>query len=111
MTDPRLIEATESSNRLTIRQAFELRYHVPRSQVWEGSRGGQKGKVHLHVKAGEAFQAGRIRRIERQSLCGRRGWYEREPELGEAQFKGDFCPRCVEIGTRVGGVLSELVAA
>jgi hypothetical protein len=50
-------------------------YHVPRSQVWEGSRGRQRGHVHLHREDGS-------------SLCGRRGWYER-PAEGEA-----LCPRC-----------------
>lgn len=29
--------------------AIEKRYHVPRSQVWDGSRGRQSGKTHLHT--------------------------------------------------------------
>ena len=91
---------------LLVRNAFDLRYHVPRSQVWEGSRGGQTGKVHLYVKAGEAFQAGRIRRVERETLCGRVAWSSRPAEDGET-----LCPRCIEIGTRANGRLFGLVAA
>lgn len=68
-------------------------YHVPRSQVWEGSGGRQAGKVHLHVVA--PLELGRIKRQPRQALCGRRGWYER-PAEGE-----DLCPRCEEIRGRI----------
>lgn len=52
-----------------------LRYHVPRNQVYPGSRGRQSGHVHLH--------------IDGYALCGRNGWYERPPE-GETER----CPRC-----------------
>ena len=92
--------------RLTIREAFDTRYHVPRSQVWEGSRGKQGGHVHLYVKAGEAFEAGRIRRVERETLCGRVAWYDRPAEDSE-----ELCPRCYEIGTRPNGRLTGLVNA
>jgi len=68
-------------------------YHVPRSQVWAGSGGRQRGHVHLHVT--EHFDVGRIHRKPGQALCGKRGWYEREPE-GET-----VCPRCEEIAARV----------
>lgn len=82
----------------------DARYHVPRSQVWEGSRGRQSGLVHLHVTA--PFDFGRIHRSTGQALCGRTGWYER-PAEGEP-----LCPRCDEIRARAslrkGGVL-ELV--
>lgn len=92
--------------RLTIREAFDPRYHVPRSQVWERSRGKQRGHVHLYVRAGEAFEAGRIRRVERETLCGRVAWYDRPAEDGE-----ELCPRCFEIGTRPNGRLKGLVNA
>lgn len=75
---------------------FTPLYHVPRSQVWEGSGGRQSGKVHLHAR--ESVTLGRIRRDAGQSLCGRRGWYERPAELGEA-----FCPRCWKISLRGAG--------
>ena len=75
-------------------ELFEARYHVPRSQVWQGSRGGQAGKVHLHVR--EAFSSGRIHRAPGEALCGRSGWYER-PAEGE-----ELCARCEEIRDRVG---------
>lgn len=96
--------------RLTIRQAFDLRYHVPRSQVWEGSAGKQRGNIHLYVKRGEAFQAGRIRRVQHQTLCGRTAWYDRALEAGEGERAEDFCPRCIEIGTREIGFVTGLVA-
>jgi hypothetical protein len=53
-------------------------YHVPRSQVWEGSRGAQSGKVHLHVDGA--------------ALCGRSAWYPRPLDPGET---AERCPRCV----------------
>jgi hypothetical protein len=96
---------------LSIREAFDLRYHVPRSQVWEGSRGRQHGNVHLHVKQGEAFQAGRIHRVQYEALCGRSAWYGRAPEGIEGTREDDFCPRCIEIGTRPSGHLTGLVSA
>ena len=75
--------------------AFFARYHVPRSQVWGGSRGGQSGNVHLHVH--EQFDLGRIHRAPGEALCGKqRGWYEREPMEGE-----NLCTRCEEIAGRV----------
>lgn len=104
-------ELKTPSDRLTIRRAFNLRYHVPRSQVWEGSRGFQRGNVHLHVKQGEAFQAGRIRRVQHQALCGKVAWYDRVAEDAEAATEAQFCARCVEIGTRHDGRLSALVTA
>ena len=57
-------------------------YHVPRSQVWEGSRGRQMGCVHLHLNG--------------RALCGRRGWYER-PAEGER-----LCPRCEARAVKLG---------
>jgi hypothetical protein len=51
-------------------------YFVPRSQVWEGSRGRAAGRVHI-------IRDGKV-------LCGRpRGWYERPPVDGELD-----CRRC-----------------
>jgi hypothetical protein len=103
--------ASAAQDRLTIREAFDLRYHVPRSQVWEGSRGFQRGNVHLRVKRGEAFQAGRIRRVEGQTLCGKVAWYDRVPDSTEAATEAQFCARCIEIGTRHDGRLTALVKA
>jgi hypothetical protein len=72
---------------------------MPHSQVWEGSRGRQSGNVHLHVHHGPAtFAAANGRALTRDggvSLCGRRGWYEREPYEGEQR-----CPRCVTLAAR-----------
>jgi hypothetical protein len=81
---------------VTAQQLFDARYHVPRSQVWEGSRGRQTGHVHLHVTA--QFDVGRIHRTAGQALCGRSGWYERP--VDEAEIV-PLCPRCRELKERV----------
>lgn len=73
--------------------SWELRYHVPRSQVWEGSRGAQHGAVHLH--ATEPVNYGRITRKPGQPLCGRYGWYERAIE-----HDSDLEHRCAECERR-----------
>lgn len=73
----------------------EARYHVPRSQVWEGSRGRQQGCVHLHVN--EPMQQGRLQRGGGQALCGKAGWYERPANPDERA-----CPRCLELAARYG---------
>jgi len=77
---------------------FELRYHVPRSQVWGGSRGAQRGNVHLHVR--EDFDQGRIHRRRGDALCGKSGWYERETDTEHERSLASMCPRCVEIASR-----------
>lgn len=70
-------------------------YHVPRSQVYPGSRGGQRGKVHLHL--GKPFFSARLARNTGHSVCGRIGWYERPAEPGEER-----CQRCVDMAERYG---------
>lgn len=85
--------------------AFALveRYHVPRSQCYEGSRGGQSGKVHLHVNNGPTrFTAASGRSITRGggvALCLRNGWYARAQEADEHHAR---CPRCVALAERYG---------
>lgn len=76
----------------------ELRYHVPRNQVWQGSRGRQHGGTHLHVM--EPAVLGRIRRKPGQALCGKHGWYERPPEFESELAENGRCARCVEIASR-----------
>lgn len=88
---------------------WSARYHVPRSQVWEGSRGGQAGNVHLHLPIEprdpwmpRAFTAttGRATTIERYpgaALCKRSAWYDRPGEPDEAR-----CPKCVDLAERYG---------
>jgi hypothetical protein len=83
------------------------RYRVPRSQVFEGSKGGQQGYVHLHLPACLSITAyatigpvrrTTIKRIGGQALCGiKRGWYERPGNPGET-----VCPRCVDYASRYG---------
>lgn len=75
----------------------ELRplYHVPRSQVWSGSRGRQTGCIHLHVV--EPLVFGRLRRAPGQALCGKRGWYERPAD----EFDERPCPVCESIRARL----------
>jgi hypothetical protein len=74
---------------------YDVRYHVPRSQVWEGSGGRQRGHVHLHAK--EDQQIGRLKPTRGQALCGKHGWYERPLDELEVQTA---CPRCAEIERR-----------
>lgn len=83
---------------------IDARYHVPPSQVWEGSRGRQRGNVHLHVVNGPAefvSRRGRATTISRGggvTLCGKLGgWYERPPEPGDKP-----CRRCAEMAIRYG---------
>jgi hypothetical protein len=88
---------------MSLSESYSLaaRYHVPRSQVWEGSRGRQRGKVHLHVLNGPATftsrfgRAGTLKRGGGVTLCGKVGWYERPAEPGEVR-----CPRCCELAIR-----------
>jgi len=57
---------------------MEAAYFVPRSQVWEGSRGRQSGRVHLFAPDSS------------RTLCGRkRGWYERPADTTDPR-----CARC-----------------
>lgn len=89
-------------------EAYERRYHVPRSQVWPGSGGRQQGRVHLHVPMSEGVGdialvvVGRISRRPGQALCGRRGWYERPSDTDLERSDAALCPRCVEIASRAG---------
>lgn len=80
--------------------ALERRYHVPRSQVWEGSRGRQRGGVHLHVSRDvEMKQREGSRKLSRSAgaaLCGKRGWYERPAEDGDTLE----CARCADLNRR-----------
>lgn len=87
--------------------ALERRYHVPGSQAWSGSRGGQSGHVHLHL----SLSAGpwgtpikltpRLARTPGSALCGRRGWYERAPEGDHELVDEALCPRCAAIAARL----------
>ncbi len=85
---------------------LEPRYHVPRSQVWAGSRGAQHGNVHLHVTVG--YEHGRIRRLRGQALCGRAGWYERPPEGADELVREAVCARCLELAERDGSLVMGL---
>jgi hypothetical protein len=83
---------------------LEVRYHVPRSQVWPGSRGGQRGYVHLQVLRGPhtftAANGSRLKRGGGVALCGKmQGWWERAPERDETEHR---CPRCVDLSERYG---------
>lgn len=66
-------------------------YHVPGSQVWEGSRGRAAGNVHLHVTSD--MQLGRRTRQKGECLCSKKhGSYERPP-TGEKTM----CAECVKV--------------
>lgn len=74
------------------------RYHVPSSQVWEGSRGAARGHVHLHVT--EDLTLGRIVRRAGECLCAKRhGTYERPLDADERE--NEFrCERCFAVAAR-----------
>jgi hypothetical protein len=74
-------------------------YHVPRSQVWEGSRGGQVGHAHLTLPVGaDPVDLGRIKVGPGQSLCKRPyPWYPRPADRHDKR-----CPKCVERAQRYG---------
>lgn len=82
---------------------LERRYHVPRSQVWEGSRGAQRGNVHLYVML-QPFDHGRIHRQVGQTLCGKTAWWDRAPESEDELSDDALCPRCRELASRAGAL-------
>lgn len=85
----------------------EERHHVPRSQIWPGSRGLTHGLVHLHVM--EPFASGRLKREVGECLCSKkRGSMERLPEPGEVLFR---CEVCAARATRYGLLWPSAVAA
>lgn len=72
------------------------RYHIPKSQLYEGSRGGHRGNVHLHVL--EDVKLGRLVRKSGECLCSKKhGSYEREPDDNETR-----CPSCDRIAKKNG---------
>jgi hypothetical protein len=79
---------------------LKLVYHVPRSQVWAGSVGAQRGNTHLHVT--EALDSGRLHRRAGRALCGKNGWYERNAEFPSEFDSANFCPRCTAMAERHG---------
>lgn len=91
----------------TGRPRWSARYHVPRSQVHEGSRGAAGGNVHLHVPLEPTYgrvlvaihgRATEISRKPGRALCGKGvPWYDRPPMEGETR-----CPRCVDFAERYG---------
>jgi hypothetical protein len=89
---------------------WSVRYHVPRNQVFEGSRGRQSGAVHLHlpiVPGGRrtflalAERKSTIERKPGEALCKRDAWYDRDP-IGTELEPSARCVRCVAIATRFG---------
>ncbi len=81
-----------------VAELFQKRYHVPKSQVWEGSRGNQEGSVHLHAR--HQIIGGKVKRAKGEAICSKkRGWYEREPMPGETPCRD--CERIVQRSWRV----------
>jgi hypothetical protein len=74
---------------------------VPRNQCYAGSRGGQRGNVHLKVMSGEVH-FGRKVRTPGDTLCLRRAWYDRPLEYEDERSDERLCPRCVHVAARVG---------
>ena len=80
---------------------------VPRSQVWEGSRG--RARSYLHLALRQDFAVGRLRRVSGAFLCGRApGWYE---DADARSFThAARCPRCVSLAERYGIEWPEVAA-
>lgn len=73
------------------------RYHVPKSQVYPGSRGAAKGHVHLHVL--EPMKLKRIVRNTGECLCSKKhGSDERAPDSADTTM----CPACVKVAEANG---------
>jgi hypothetical protein len=72
------------------------RYHVPGSQVYPGSRGGQVGNVHLHVTADMTL--GRRKRKKGECLCSKRNGSDERPPQGETKM----CEECVKVAADNG---------
>lgn len=86
--------------------ALDLRYHVPTSQTWQGSRGAAKGNVHLHVKGDVTL--GRRKRKAGECLCSKKhGTYERPPDPTDT----NLCPECVRVAETNGLVVPPLPTA
>jgi hypothetical protein len=80
-----------------IEGALEPRYHIPGSQVYEGSRGKAKGNIHLHVTGDMTL--GRRARTRGQCLCSKKnGSMERPPDPDEKKM----CPECVKVAADNG---------
>jgi hypothetical protein len=80
-----------------------LLYHVPRSQVWEGSRGRQRGHFHIHVT--ERLFSPPLVRNAGYSLCGKAGWYETDDLVGRPGVT--ICPTCLKRAERYGVEIPE----
>jgi len=84
---------------------WQVRYHVPRSQVWGGSRGRQTGAIHLHAPETVTLTAkqgrgGTLQVGSGGALCKRIGWYER-PVEHESDLR-IRCAECVRRAERYG---------
>ena len=109
----------------TAEYTIVLRYHVPRSQVWEGARGSQRGHVHLHVKNGPThFTGPNGRTISRgggRALClhfSPRAFMANKYAPngiryvgGDEETAADLCPRCLYFAERYGVEVPELPTA
>lgn len=78
----------------------EERYHVPGSQVWQGSRGAQRGNIHLHVL--EDVKLGRMTRTRGQCLCPKKGGSYERPVDGDDRTRTFRCPKCETVAERFG---------
>jgi hypothetical protein len=75
-------------------------YHVPPSQVWDGSSGRAHGNVHLHVT--EDVKLGRLARRAGECLCAKRRGSSERP-LNPGEFDSTFrCERCYAVAARRG---------
>jgi len=76
---------------------WRLRRSVPYSQVWPGSRGRERGRIHLELVADDQRRIGRLTRRPGDLLCGKRPWHS---ELARLDDDEPRCPRCGELAER-----------
>lgn len=73
---------------------------VPRSQVWPGSRGGERGRIHLRL-AGDGISSpvriGRLNRYPGQLLCAKGPWHSETARFDDDETR---CSRCQELADR-----------
>jgi hypothetical protein len=76
---------------------WRLRRSVPYSQVWPGSRGRERGRIHLELAADRECRIGRLTRHPGELLCGKRPWHSEPARLDDDE---PCCSRCVELAER-----------
>lgn len=79
-------------------QRWDVIRSVPWSQVHPGSRGGERGRLHLQ-RMSAAFSSGRLTRCPGQLLCGRTPWHSVGARVQDDEQR---CVSCADFAVRYG---------